>query len=162
MDAAGLAHKLGPMYLGGSGVVPAVQPSIATRLTISKTLGLLFGVLALIGLSVVMPESGLRTRFGLLLWYFSMGGVIGIAGVMDKHPVLSIRLPWWVRGPCLGAWMNFVLVFFAYDLMAEFIVKATGYGFSPFWFALEGAVVGGIIGGVSTYVAGKGPKILQG
>lgn len=84
-------------------------------------------------------------------------GIIGIVGLLDIHPVLYIRLPWWVRGPSVGGWMNVVLVFFAYDLMAEVILKFTGHGFSPFWFALEGAVIGGI----STYFGGEGPETLQ-
>jgi hypothetical protein len=142
-------------------VAHTAQPSITTRLIISKTVGLLFGVLALIGLSVFLPDSDLLSRFGLMLWYFTMGGFIGIVGVLDTHPVLYIRLPWWVRGPCVGAWMNFVLVFFAYDLMAEVILQVTGYRFSPFWFALDGAVIGGVIGGVSTYFGGEGPETLQ-
>ena len=61
-----------------------------------------------------------------------MGGIIGIVGVLDTHPVLYIRLPWWVRGPSVGGWMNVVLVFFAYDLMAEVILKFTGPGFRRF------------------------------
>jgi hypothetical protein len=108
-------------------------------------------------LSVFVPESGLLTRFGLLLWYFTMGGIIGIVGLLDIHPVLYIRLPWWVRGPSVGGWMNVVLVFFAYDLMAEVILKFTCHGFSPFWFALEGAVIARIIGGISTYFGGRVP-----
>ena len=53
--------------------------------------------------------------------------------------------------------MNVILVFFAYDLMAEVILKFTGHGFSPFWFALEGAVIGGI----STYFGVEGLETLQ-
>jgi hypothetical protein len=138
-----------------------VQPSMTTRLVVAKTIGLLFGVLAMTGLTILVPESPWLPRFGLLFWYTTMGVFIGVVGVMDIHPVLGFRLPWWVRGPSVGGWMNFVLVFFAYDLMAEVILEVGGLPLSPFWFVLEGAVVGGIIGAASTYFGGEGPATLR-
>ena len=107
---------------------------------------MLFGLMALVGVSIILPESGWLPRLGLLFWYVTMGGFIGITGVLDLHPVLNIQLPWWIRGPFVGAWMNFVLVFFAYDLMIEVIRGASGHLLSPFWFVLEGGVIGAIIG----------------
>ena len=138
-----------------------VRPSITTRLVVAKTLGMLFGLMALVGVSIILPESGWLPRLGLLFWYVTMGGFIGITGVLDLHPVLNIQLPWWIRGPFVGAWMNFVLVFFAYDLMTEVIRGASGHELSPFWFVLEGGVIGAIIGWASTYFGGEGPATLE-
>ena len=131
---------------------------------VAKTLGLFFGILAMIGTSMWLPESGWLTRLGFLFWYLTIGSMIGLMGVLDWHPVFDVRLPWWVRGPFIGAWMNFVLVFFAYDLTAEFMQVVEDYfglALSPFWFALEGAVVGRIIGWASTALGGEGPAVLE-
>lgn len=84
-----------------------IQPSITTRLVVAKTIGTFFGLMALVGLSIMLPESGWLTRFGMLAWYITLGGIVGLVGVLDSHPVLSIPLPWWIRGRCVGAWMNF-------------------------------------------------------
>ena len=68
-------------------------------------------------------------------------------------------MPWWIRAPILGAWMNFVLIFFAFDRFAEMMVTmfgADGMFLSPFWFVLEGAIVGLIIGYLATRFGGEG------
>ena len=55
--------------------------------------------------------------------------------------------------------MNFVLTFFAYDMLKqamEAIFGLDGVLNSPFWFVAEGAVVGLIIGYVATRFGGEG------
>ena len=62
----------------------------------------------------------------------------------------------------MGAWLNFVLVFFAYDDMRAMLVSmfgTSGLLQSPFWFAAEGALVGLLIGYVATRFAGEGAEI---
>ena len=67
----------------------------------------------------------------------------------------------------LGSWMNFILTFFAYDPMQELMVIMFGpNGFmianefmqSPFWFVLEGVMLGILIDYVATKIGGEGPK----
>ena len=73
-------------------------------------------------------------------------------------------MPWWLRATAVGAWMNFVLVFFAYDTMQAILVSMFGPGSaltSPFWFVLEGALVGAIIGFLATRIGGEGPEAVQ-
>ena len=86
---------------------------------------------------------------------------IGVFGVITYHPVLKLPFPWWFRSPLLGGWMNFVLVFFAYDNMAAMMVSLFGEAgalSSPFWFAAEGAVVGLVIGYFATRFGGEGEE----
>jgi hypothetical protein len=55
--------------------------------------------------------------------------------------------------------MNFVLVFFAYDAMADMLVALFGEGgalSSPFWFTAEGAIIGLVIGYFATRFGGEG------
>jgi hypothetical protein len=100
-------------------------------------------------------------RWGFLLWYTTLGAIIAIFGVFNWHPVLELPLPWWLRAPLLGAWMNFVLTLLMHDRLAEFSLELFGSGnlfTSPFWFVAEGALVGLVIGYAATRVGGEGPE----
>jgi len=138
---------------------PQTQPSLFTRVAIGKGVGFLVGLSGLIAMPWFMPEADWLVRWGVLLWYTTVGAVIGVFGVFDRHPVFDVPMPWWFRGPMIGAWMNFVLVFFAYDWMRRFMTAvfgADGLLTSPFWFTAEGALVGLLIGYLATRYGGEG------
>jgi hypothetical protein len=68
-------------------------------------------------------------------------------------------MPWWVRDPVLGAWLNFVLTFFAYEPMKAMLIATFGVGglfVSPYWFVAEGALIGLFIGYFATRFGGEG------
>lgn len=140
------------------------NPSLMTRIAIGKAIGLVFGLLGLIFLPFFLPDAGWMLRLGILFWYTTVGAIIGVFGVFTYHPVLKLPLPWWVRAPLLGAWMNFVLAFFAYDAM-EAMMKSLfpqgGVICSPFWFVIEGAVIGLIIGFFATRFGGEGAETVN-
>lgn len=135
------------------------KPSLVTRIAIGKAIGLAVGLVGFFTLPVFMPEAGWLLRWGILLWYTTLGGLIGLFGVFAWHPVLKAPLPWWFRGAFLGGWMNFVLTFFAYDVMQAALAAmfgADGFMQSPFWFVLEGVVVGFVIDYFATRFGGEG------
>ena len=135
------------------------NPSLITRIAIGKVIGFLFGLSGFVLLPLFLPEVGWLIRWGILLWYTTLGAIIGVFGVLTWHPVLRLPMPWWFRAPMVGGWMNFVLTFFAYDTMSvmmESIFGAGGLLSSPFWFAAEGAVVGLVIGYFATRFGGEG------
>ncbi len=137
------------------------KPSLVTRIVIGKSVGLVIGLAGFFSLPYFLPEAGWLIRWGVLLWYTTLGAIIGMFGVFTYHPVLKLPMPWWVRAPFLGAWMNFVLTFFAYDTMKDMLVVmfgAEGALASPFWFTLDGALVGLLIGYVATRCGGEGPE----
>ena len=73
-------------------------------------------------------------------------------------------MPWWIRAPVLGAWMNFVLTLIAYDTLSRFMLAALGPNgvmTSPYWFVLEGAIVGLVIGFLATRFGGEGNRLLN-
>ena len=73
-------------------------------------------------------------------------------------------MPWWFRAPLIGAWLNFVLTFFAYDTMQAMMSNIFGEGgvlASPFWFAAEGAIIGLIIGYFATRFGGEGKEAVD-
>ncbi len=133
------------------------NPSLVTRIAVGKAAGFVIGLAGFIAIPYLWPDAGWLIRWGMLLWYTTLGGLIGIAGVMSWHPVLKFPMPWWFRAPILGAWMNFVLTFFAYDALAV-LFAPLGFLASPFWFVLEGAVVGLVIGFFATRYGGEGKE----
>ena len=90
----------------------------------------------------------------------SKAGGIGVFGVVTWHPILKLPMPWWFRATLVGAWMNFVLTFFAYDDLQAAMVQIAGnvgvFG-SPFWFTLEGAIVGYVMGFIANRLGREGP-----
>ena len=136
------------------------SPSIITRIAIGKAIGFLFGLVGLVLLPWFLPDAGWLLRWGILFWYTTLGAIIGVFGVVTYHPVLRLPMPWWFRAPLLGAWMNFVLTLFTYDNMQS-IMQHTFGGGSPFWFVLEGALVGGVMGYLATRFGGEGRNTLD-
>lgn len=140
------------------------NPSLITRMAVGKGIGLLFGLVGFISLPFLVPEVDPLIRWGVLLWYTTLGAIIAIFGVFTWHPVLRLPLPWWVRAPLIGGWMNFVLTLFTYDVMEKLLLSifgTEGFFASPFWFVLEGAIVGIVIGGFATKLGGEGRKTIQ-
>ena len=135
------------------------EPSLVRRIAIGKLVGFFVGLAGFFMLPLLWPESGELLRWGILLWYATLGAIIGVFGVFTYHPVLQIPMPWWFRAPLIGAWMNFVLVFFTFDAMRVIMVAVFGNNGvleSPFWFVAEGAIVGFIIGYLATRFGGEG------
>lgn len=140
------------------------NPSLMTRIVIGKTIGFLIGLAGFLLLPYFYADSGWLLRWGILFWYTTVGAVIGVFGVFTWHPIFKLPMPWWFRSTVIGAWMNFVLTFFAYEDMQEMLVNlfgADGVLSSPFWFALEGAIVGFIIGFFATRFGGEGKETVE-
>lgn len=136
------------------------NPSLIRRIAIGKFIGLIFGLIGFIFLTY-FTEISLFFRWGILLWYITLGACIGMFGVMTYHPILKLPLPWWFRSTYLGAWMNFVLTLFIYDVLAQMMIDLfgkDGFMLSPFWFTLEGAIVGLFIGYFATSLGGEGKE----
>ena len=139
------------------------NPSLITRIAIGKSIGFLLGLAGFFVLPHFLPAADWQLRWGILLWYTTFGAIIGVFGVVTRYPVLNLSFPWWLRGPTIGAWLNFVLAFFAYAVMAEMMVSVFGEGgalSSPFWFAAEGAIVGYLIDYFATRFGGEGKETL--
>lgn len=135
------------------------KPSLVTRIAVGKAVGMAVGLLGLVFLTYFAPDAGWLLRIGIVLWYTTVGAIIGLMGVFDRHPVFRLPLPWWFRAPLVGGWMNFVLTFFAFDTMRDLLVAFFGTESmltSPWWFTLEGAVVGLVIGYAATRLGGEG------
>ena len=139
------------------------NPSLITRIGIGKSVGFLIGLIGFFLAPSLLGESDLMTRWAFVFWYTTVGAFIGVFGVFTWHPILKLPMPWWFRSVWIGAWMNFVLTLFIYDRMQAYMTTLFGENgviSSPFWFVLEGALVGLIIGFLATRFGGEGKETI--
>jgi amino acid transporter len=94
-----------------------------------------------------------------------MSVMIGFFGIFTHHPLFtSWKLNWWTRGPLIGILFFLILVLLAKDELGPFmsldIVAWTGLT-SPYWAILDGAILGGFIGYITTKICGEGNLPLE-
>ncbi len=138
---------------------------VMTRIVIGKGIGLVVGLIGLIVLPYFFADVGWLLRLGIMFWYITVGSIIGVLFVVTWNPILKLPMPWWFRATLVGAWMNFVLTFFAYDdLQAAMLQMVGNVGVlgSPFWFTLEGAIVGYVMGFFANRLGREGPIRVKG
>lgn len=118
---------------------------------IGKLTGFLFGLAGFFALPVLIPGIEAHVQWGFLLWYLTFGAVVGVFGASPRPEFIPVPVPWWLRAPLVGAWLNFVLSLFAYQV-------AFFWGgdllHSPQLFILMGAAVGLLVG-IAVAVFGK-------
>jgi hypothetical protein len=137
------------------------KPSLLTRITVAKLTGFTIGVIGFFA-APAFGIDDMKLRVGILFWYAAVGAIIALAGVMTWHPVLKMKMPWWFMGPLIGAWMNFLLILFAWDAFSSMMVGGVFWGMtSPWWGVLEGAIVGLLLGGLATLFGGEGPETVK-
>ena len=67
------------------------NPSLMTRIAIGKALGFVVGGIAFLFLPHFWPDAGLLLRWGILLWYTTLGAIIGVFGLVNRR--LNRHLP---------------------------------------------------------------------
>ena len=135
--------------------------SLTTRIAIGKLTGLLITLIGLFILHIfINAHLPLMIQIGIVLWYITFGAIIGLFGIFD--PILDFSFKFPFRGIFIGAWLNFVIVFLAYNQLQEVMILVLGidtFFQSPFWFVAEGAIVGCFIDYLATKFGGQGNKI---
>ena len=134
--------------------------SIAGRLAVSKTLGLVVGLLAVLSLPLIPVETTLEFKIGVILLVMLMSVTIGLFGIFTHHPMFpKWKMPWWFRGSLVGVTYMLMLVLLAKDAIEPFmsinIVVSMGLT-SPYWALIDGAIIGAFIGYVTTRLCGEG------
>jgi len=143
----------------------ATDVSVLRRVGMAKAVGFAFGLIGFLMVPNLWPDEASWLRWGLLFWYTTFGAVIGMFGMMDVHPLLKFRMPFWFRGIVGGAWLNFVLALLMYDklsaLMTTLPPPLDGLE-CPFWIVAEGAFVGLLVDWIATRFGGEGPEVRSG
>jgi hypothetical protein len=134
---------------------------LGERISIAKSIGFAFWLIAFFVIPYIFTEADMLLRVGVLFWYTTFGAIIWVFWVIDKHPIINIKMPFWFRWVFIWAWLNFVLVFFSYDLFVSILSTSDYAWMSPFWFVIEWAMVWLFIDWISTKYSGEGPKLLK-
>lgn len=134
--------------------------SIAGRVVVSKLIGFIIGGFVLLLLPLVPVATSFEFKIGFVLLIVMMSVVIGFFGIFTYHPIFtSWRMRWWFRGPLVGVVFFLILVLLAKDALIPFmsldIVTWIGLT-SPYWALLDGALLGGLVGYITTKVCGEG------
>ncbi len=107
-------------------------------------------------LSVWVADISLLERWTVVFWYTTLGGVVGISNVVVREPVTNLPLPWWFRAPLISAWLCLMVVLFAGDRVQKLVCVvhvSNGVLTSPYWFVVDGIIVGIVAGVISTRTA---------
>ena len=136
------------------------KQSIAGRVALSKIIGLVVGGLIILLLPLLPVEATTEFKIGFMLLVMMMSIMIGFFGMFAHHPLFSgWKLHWWSRGPLVGMVFFLILVLLAKDELQPFmsldIVIWTGLA-SPYWALIDGAILGGIVGYITTKICGEG------
>lgn len=133
--------------------------SVSGRLVVGKTAGFLLGGIAFFALPLLGAESSTLFNLGIWLMTILMGVCIGFIGILDVHPILKFKMPFYVRGAIVGASFFLLLPLLAIDQMLAFMqlefVQWLGLT-SPWWVVLEGAAWGIVIAWITTTLCGEG------
>ncbi|MFC3050847.1 hypothetical protein [Kordiimonas pumila] len=119
------------------------------RVAMGKLVGACFGIAGFFLMPVLWPDTGMMMRVAVLLWYITFGAVISLFALLTYNPVLKLKMPWWFICSFTGAWLDLVLMLFIYGDLTAMLQVWPGDGSvwaCPWWFVLEGALVGLAVG----------------
>lgn len=134
--------------------------SIAGRIAVAKVTGLVIGSFTILLLSLFSAETSFEFKMGILLLIVTMSVMIGFVGMFERHPVFPrLVMHWWLRGPSMGIFFFLILVLLTKPeltaIMSLDILAWSGLT-SPYWILIDGAILGGLIGYITTKICGEG------
>jgi hypothetical protein len=134
-----------------------IKHSIMNRVIIGKSIGFIVGALSFFILPMIGVPLDIYFGLGLWLFYIMLGVLIAFFGVMDHHPMLKFKMPWWFRGIFMGLTMHLMLILLAFGELTFIMDKMHTFGFnSPWWMLLDGVLLGLIMSYAETKLAGEG------
>ncbi|MEO1456990.1 MAG: hypothetical protein AAFV49_05385 [Pseudomonadota bacterium] len=124
--------------------------------------GLLIGLTGFVLIPILTPEAPVEARWGILLWYPTMGAVIAMLEMLGSAGMLPWRVRWWLCGGIVGGWFNLLAVLIGDPFMGDFITAAFGADSplgTPYLFVPEGALAGMLIAYLVMRFGGEGRAI---
>ena len=116
--------------------------NLTKRLAIAKLIWLAFWIIGFILLPILFNEQDIYIRLWVLFWYITFGAIIWMVWIMDEHPYLKFKMPFFIRWLMLWAWMNLVLFLFISDSLTNMVSEWSLFEWmSPLWFIVEWALI---------------------
>lgn len=118
------------------------------RATLAKSLGFLAGIIGFFGTKAAAPNADPLFAWGILALFISIGGIVGIIGIIKHVPIFNLPLPPLIRGGAMGAWFTVLCVIFGYDMInvaLQDISYLPDFLRNPFWMVLDGFFIGAAI-----------------
>ncbi len=131
------------------------MPPLLAGAAVGKWVAFCMGMAMFFLLPRSVADIDLLDRWAVVFWYTTVGGVVGVSNIVKQEPISGLTIPWWVRAPLLGSWLHLMVVLFAGDGLPDLVltIHATnGVLISPYWFVLDGLVIGFTVGLISTNV----------
>lgn len=129
------------------------------RTSTAKSLGFVFGLVGFAVIRLAAPETPILLAWGWLALTVTIGGIVGIIGLIDRIPLLDWPLPAWLRGGMMGAWMVVLVLLFGYPVLVDTLneVEILPDAFkSPLWIILDGFLLGAMMDVIVTAWRGSG------
>ncbi len=134
---------------------------LVLRITLAKTIGFIFGLIAFFAVPNFLTEADIMFRFWILFLYTTIWAFVGLFWIMDKDPIFNYKIPFWIRWPLVWGLLNTIIVLFSYTIFQTLIVWTMLDWYSPFWFALEWAILGLIIDFIATKYYWEGESLIK-
>jgi len=135
-----------------------------TRSALAKGLGFLVGLFGFFGTRVISPNADPLFAWGIFALFISIGGIVGVIGIIKRIPLLNVPLPPVLRGGAMGAWFTFLCVIFGYDMInvaMQDISYLPDFMRNPFWMVLDGFFLGAAIDMIVSRVVKDVPDLFN-
>lgn len=139
-----------------------MKHSIVNRVIIAKVIGFVAGLLCVFIMPMMGSTLGIHFSIGIVLFMILMGALVGFMGIVDRHPIFKFKMPFWLRGIVVGAFMYLILILLSYDQIAVMLSQMDFMGMefkSPYWSLIDGAILGLIMEWAATKYAGEGSNL---
>lgn len=121
---------------------------LMSRTAIAKTLGFVAGLIGFFGTRNVAPTADPMLAWAILFLFLTIGGLIGVIGTVRRIPLFEFNFSPLLRGGFMGGWVTLVCVFFGFNMLSDAfktIAYLPTFMQSPWWFILDGVIVGAVI-----------------
>jgi len=131
------------------------------RLALWKAIGFTVWLFAFFMIPIVFSNTDLILRLAVMFWYTTLWAIIWVFWVLDKYPILNLKIPYWFRWAWIWAWMNFILTLFIFNKLTLLMQWSLFEWYSPFWLILEWLLIWFIIDCIITKTVWEGKDLIK-
>ncbi len=131
------------------------------RIALAKTLGTIIGIIAFFMIRKLMPTTDPLLAWGVLALFVTIGGLVGISGIIKQIPLLNIRYSPILRGGSMGAWLGLVAAIFGFHMIQDGLITLNFMGLtSPWLIIIDAFIAGAFIDVICTRMVKNVPNMI--